>query len=121
MGFEPTGPLQDYHSSSVARYDHFDITPYIFFIIQYIFYLINSLAGYIYLKTNFIFFNKSIEIEYTMIYNTKHGNNNEKGTPVPIPNTEVKLLNAEDTCRLPCWENRSSPVLYFFKTNSYFL
>ena len=26
--------------------------------------------------------------------------------PVPIPNTEVKLQCAEDTCGLPCWENR---------------
>ena len=24
-------------------------------------------------------------------------------TPVPIPNTEVKLYCAEDTCGLPCW------------------
>ena len=26
--------------------------------------------------------------------------------PVPIPNTEVKLQCAENTCGLPCWENR---------------
>ena len=26
--------------------------------------------------------------------------------PVPIPNTEVKLQCADDTCGLPCWENR---------------
>ena len=28
--------------------------------------------------------------------------------PVPIPNTEVKRNGAEDTCELPCWENRLS-------------
>ena len=32
--------------------------------------------------------------------------------PVPMPNTEVKLSSAEDTCGLPCWKNRKSPVLY---------
>ena len=26
--------------------------------------------------------------------------------PVPIPNTEVKLSSAENTCELPCWEDR---------------
>ena len=30
--------------------------------------------------------------------------------PVPIPNTEVKPNSAEDTCELPCWENRLLPV-----------
>ena len=29
-----------------------------------------------------------------------------------MPNTEVKLLSAKDTCGLPCWENRKSPDLY---------
>ena len=29
-----------------------------------------------------------------------------------MPNTEVKLLSAEDTCGLPCWENRKLPDLY---------
>ena len=32
-----------------------------------------------------------------------------------MPNTEVKLLSAEDTYELPCWENRKSPVFLFFK------
>ena len=26
--------------------------------------------------------------------------------PVPIPNTEVKPNSAENTCELPCWEDR---------------
>ena len=29
--------------------------------------------------------------------------------PVPIPNTEVKPECAENTCGLPCWEDRLSP------------
>ena len=37
------------------------------------------------------------------------GDNDEEEIPVPMPNTEVKLLSAEDTYELPCWENRKSP------------
>ena len=40
------------------------------------------------------------------------GDKNGEEIPVPMPNTEVKLSSAEDTCELPCWENRSSPNLY---------
>ena len=35
----------------------------------------------------------------------------EEVTPVPIPNTVVKLLNAEGTWRATAWENMSSPEL----------
>ena len=38
--------------------------------------------------------------------------------PVPIPNTEVKLYSAEDTCGVPCWKNRTSPEFYFIFLNS---
>ena len=41
------------------------------------------------------------------------GDNNEEEIPVPMPNTEVKLLSAEDTYELPCWENRKSPDFIF--------
>ena len=41
------------------------------------------------------------------------GDNNEEEIPVPMPNTEVKLLSAEDTYELPCWENRKLPVFYY--------
>ena len=41
------------------------------------------------------------------------GDNNEEEIPVPMPNTEVKLLSAEDTYELPCWENRKSPVFIY--------
>ena len=30
-------------------------------------------------------------------------------TPVPIPNTEVKSLRADDTARVAVWESRSPP------------
>ena len=38
------------------------------------------------------------------------GVNGDEGTPVPIPNTVVKLIRAEDTWRVTAWENRSVPV-----------
>ena len=40
------------------------------------------------------------------------GGNNEKDTPVPIPNTAVKLLSAEDTWLVTARENRSPPEIY---------
>ena len=43
------------------------------------------------------------------------GENNEEEIPVPMPNTEVKLLSAENTYELPCWEDRKLPVFYFIK------
>ena len=35
---------------------------------------------------------------------------NDEGPPVPIPNTEVKLIRAEDTCLVTGRENRSMPT-----------
>ena len=35
---------------------------------------------------------------------------NGEGPPVPIPNTEVKLTSADDTCLETDWENRSVPT-----------
>ena len=35
---------------------------------------------------------------------------NAEGPPVPIPNTEVKLSSAENTCLATDWENRSMPT-----------
>jgi hypothetical protein len=40
------------------------------------------------------------------------GGNNEKDTPVPIPNTAVKLLSADDTWVETPRESRSLPDLY---------
>ena len=35
---------------------------------------------------------------------------NDEGPPVPIPNTEVKLTSADDTCLETDRENRSMPT-----------
>ena len=37
--------------------------------------------------------------------------------PVPIPNTEVKPKCAENTCGLPCWEDRLLLVFFMSKNN----
>ena len=41
---------------------------------------------------------------------TDSGDDSEEDTPVPIPNTEVKLFCAEDTWWETAWKNRSLPV-----------
>lgn len=43
---------------------------------------------------------------------TIFGGNSEKVTPVPIPNTVVKLLCADDTWRVTARESKSSPELF---------
>ena len=40
----------------------------------------------------------------------KSGDNSREDTPVPISNTEVKLLSADDTWREAAWESRTLPV-----------
>ncbi len=40
------------------------------------------------------------------------GNHNEEETPVPIPNTEVKLFSADGTARGAEWESRSLPGFF---------
>ena len=42
----------------------------------------------------------------------------EEVTPVPIPNTEVKLFSADGTWRETAWESRSSR-LFFGKIQSW--
>ena len=42
----------------------------------------------------------------------KSGDNSEEVTPVPISNTEVKLLSADDTWWEAAWESRTLPVFY---------
>ena len=44
----------------------------------------------------------------------KSGDYSEEDTPVPIPNTVVKLFSAEDTWRATSREIRTSPVFLFF-------
>ena len=38
------------------------------------------------------------------------GVDDDEGPPVPIPNTEVKLISAEDTWLVTAWENREMPT-----------
>ena len=44
----------------------------------------------------------------------RSGDDSEEATPVPIPNTEVKLLSADDTWWEAAWESRTSPVFFIF-------
>ena len=43
----------------------------------------------------------------------RSGDNSEEVTPVPISNTVVKLLSADDTWWEAAWESRTLPVFYF--------
>ena len=43
---------------------------------------------------------------------TVFGGNSEEGTPVPIPNTEVKLFSADGTAWETAWESRSPPKFF---------
>ena len=40
------------------------------------------------------------------------GDNSEEETPVPIPNTEVKLLSADDTWWETAWESKTLPLIF---------
>ena len=42
------------------------------------------------------------------------GDDSQRATPVPIPNTEVKSLGADGTAGVAQWESRSSPPFLFF-------
>ena len=42
------------------------------------------------------------------------GGSGEVAPPVPIPNTEVKRLSADDTAFARVWENRSPPGGFLF-------
>ena len=42
------------------------------------------------------------------------GDYSEEATPVPISNTAVKLLSADDTWWVTAWENRTPPVQFSF-------
>jgi hypothetical protein len=51
------------------------------------------------------------------------GGNGEEETPVPIPNTAVKLFSADGTAREAEWESRSLPKIplsqYLFKARNF--
>ena len=42
------------------------------------------------------------------------GDYSEEDTPVPIPNTEVKLFSADDTWRETAWESKTSPLFWSY-------
>ena len=42
------------------------------------------------------------------------GDYSGEDTPVPIPNTEVKLLSADDTWRATSWESKTLPLISLF-------
>ncbi len=46
--------------------------------------------------------------------NEKVGVTIAQGPPVPIPNTEVKLCGAENTCLATSRKNRSMPTFFSF-------
>ena len=45
-----------------------------------------------------------------MYITEKFGNDSEKDTPVPIPNTAVKFLSANGTWGAAPWESRTLPI-----------
>ena len=49
------------------------------------------------------------------LYLKVFGGNSEEDPPVPIPNTEVKLLCADGTAWESAWESRSPPKFIFKK------
>jgi hypothetical protein len=55
------------------------------------------------------------DVPATQLFVTKEyrifGGNGEEATPVPIPNTEVKLFSADGTAREAEWESRSLPKI----------
>ena len=50
-------------------------------------------------------------------YSKISGDYSEEVTPVPISNTVVKLLSADDTWREAAWESRTLPVHGMTHTN----
>ena len=43
---------------------------------------------------------------------------NGEGPPVPIPNTEVKLTSADNTCLETDWKDRSTPTQRVWRTSN---
>jgi hypothetical protein len=54
-------------------------------------------------------------------FSTFFGGDGEEGTPVPIPNTEVKLFSADGTAREAVWESRTPPKISFPKEIVFFM
>jgi hypothetical protein len=49
--------------------------------------------------------------------NSFFGGNSKEETPVPIPNTEVKLFCADGTAREAEWESRTLPKNFYIARN----
>ena len=47
-------------------------------------------------------------------YEILAGGDADEGTPVPIPNTEVKLIEADGTCWETDWESRKPPAFFYW-------
>ena len=47
------------------------------------------------------------------------GVDDDEGPPVPIPNTEVKLIGADDTWLATAWKNREMPTKEAIRMNSF--
>jgi hypothetical protein len=56
-----------------------------------------------------IFFLFTAILNYVLI----GGGDNQRVTPVPIPNTEVKSLDADGTAGVAQWESRLLPPFFF--------
>ncbi len=67
-----------------------------------------AITFYIYALFNCMFRIKSLS-RLTLISLKVFGGNSEEVTPVPIPNTAVKLFSADGTAWEAAWESRSSP------------
>ena len=49
-------------------------------------------------------------IKYSCSIQCKVGVTGDEDPPVPIPNTEVKLISVENTWRVTAWEDRAMPT-----------
>ena len=70
-----------------------------------------------------IFKNNGTLNMYAKRENAKHkvGINDHEGPPVPIPNTEVKLMSVESTWVATPWEDRSMPTFFYKKSRKRFI
>ena len=67
-------------------------------------------------KNLMYFQNYEVNLHLCKLASKKCRDNSEEVTPVPIPNTVVKLFSADGTWLEAAWESRTSPVflLSFF-------
>ena len=62
-----------------------------------------------------LFFNTLRDVKMRRVFfqrKNKFGDDGKKDTPVPISNTEVKLLSADGTWRAASWESKTSPICF---------